>query len=128
MKKIYLLAAFTLALTACDSNDDNTSASSSSEVPARVTATIAESVASRAAGTQWAKDDKIGITINVMGEDENDETLYPTGYTNVCYTTEGDGEFKGTPLFFYWPMVVPAYYPYSDAQEVVPGNSGKLTA
>lgn len=127
MKKIYLLAAFALALTACDSNDDNTSATSS-RVPARVTASIAESVASRAAGTQWANGDKIGITINVKAEDENDETLYPTDHTNVCYTTDGGSEFKGDPLFFYWPMVVTAYYPYSDTQEVVPGNPGKLTA
>lgn len=57
MKKIYFFAAAALALAAC-SNDDKYA--DNEPVAARITANIGNSISSRAAGTVWAKGDKIG--------------------------------------------------------------------
>lgn len=101
MKKIILLAAVTLAMTACDKIDDNV-------VPvsgvAKITATIGESVTSRAAGTDWAENDRIGISATVDNVEK---------YVNIEYVTEhGDGNFTGNPIYFYKPMSLTAYYPF----------------
>lgn len=119
MKKIFIFAAAALALTACDSNEDNPVPSS---VAAKVTATIGESAVSRAVDQSWAIDDQIGISSTVG-------TMVGP-YINVLYTTEnGDGNFKGsTPLFFYKPMTLTAYYPFTGVEDTAPGTNGVIEA
>ena len=103
MKKIYLIAAAALALAACDNNNDDTPVPSS--VAAQITATIGESVTSRAGGTHWDADDRIGITA-VIG-------VTPEPFVNMRYTTAaGDGAFSGEPIYIYNPMTLTAYYPF----------------
>ena len=116
MKKTILLAAATLALASCDNND-----SLATSDAANITATIGESAVSRASETQWAPGDNIGIS-SFIGE-----TLTP--FINLKYTTEGDGKFTGaTPIFFYKPMTLVAYYPYAGAEGTTPGTNGFITA
>lgn len=104
MKKIYLLAAFSLALVACDNNDDNPVFS---PVVAEITATIGDSGMTRAGDTSWTEGDKIGIT-----------TTFGAGMkpsVNILYTTaKGDGVFEGEVIYIYNPMSLSAYYPFSD--------------
>lgn len=111
MKKIFLLAAAALVLTSCENNDDNT-------VPAgdyaRITATIGESVSSRANDTIWSPGDMIGISSTVG------TVVGP--YINLQYTTAaGNGEFKGTPLYFFKPMTLTAYYPFTGSEGTASG-------
>lgn len=108
MKKIILFAAAALALASCENNDDNT-------VPcpqqARITATIGEST--RAKDDTWNPGDKIGISSTVGPE------VGP--YINLEYTTDGNGEFIGSPLFYYKPMTLIAYYPFKGPENTAPG-------
>lgn len=118
MKKLILLAAAALALASCDNNVDNPD---NSPQPAKVYATIGETSISRAAETSWASGDEIGISSSV-GEVDGP-------YINVKYTTTGDGKFTGeTPLFFYKPMTLTAYYPFADEEGETPGDNGVITA
>lgn len=118
MKKIYLLAAATLALAACDSNDDNTLAS---PVAVQVSATIGESTLSRATDNLWSEGDSIGITATVGG------VVGP--FINVKYTTlDGNEKFTGNPLYFYKPMTLNAYYPFSGTEGTAPSIIEVVTA
>lgn len=113
MKKIFLLAAATLALAACN-NDDNPT---DQAVAAHITATICESLPTRASDNSWGSNDKIGIS----------STVGP--FINLEYTTEkGDGTFTGTPIFFYKKMTLTAYYPFTDDEGTAPGTDGIITA
>lgn len=48
-------------------------------------------------------------------------------YINVEYTTlEGDGEFTGNKLFFYKPMTLTAYYPFTGEEGTAPGTDGVI--
>lgn len=109
MKKIILLAAAAFALASCENNDDNIV---SSQEQLRITATIGESV-SRAKDTEWGQGDCIGIS----------STIGPAAvpYINLKYTTEGDGKFKGATLFYYKPMTLTAYYPFTGTEGEAPG-------
>lgn len=50
-------------------------------------------------------------------------------YSNVKYTTEkGDGEFTGNKLYFYNPMTLTAYYPFTGTENTAPGNAGLIEA
>lgn len=118
MKKIFIIAAAALALAACDKNDDT---QVSAPEAATVTATIGESTVTRVSESQWEAGDKIGIssTVGAVGGP----------YVNVGYTTDnGNGNFKGTPLFFYKPMTLTAYYPFAGTEGTVPGTDGIITA
>lgn len=118
MKKVFVLAAAALALAACDQNNENQDAS---PVAARIMGTIGESAVTRASDTSWAAGDAIGISSTVSG--------VAKPYVNVQYTTEkGNGEFKGTLLYFYKPMVLTAYYPFTGTEGTVPGNNGIIEA
>ena len=118
MKKIFLLAAATLALAACDQNNENPD---TTPVAVKISATIGESAVTRASGTSWAKGDQIGIS-SFVGE-----ALTP--FVNLRYTTqEGNGAFTGTPLFFYKPMTLTAYYPFAGEEGKVPGTNGIIAA
>lgn len=113
MKKIYILAAAALALTACDNNYDNPT----SQVSAKITATIGEATPSRASGNSWAPGDNIGITLGVG------ESLRP--HINIKYTTtDGGSEFTGNTLYFYNNMALTAYYPYAGEEGAAPGKDG----
>lgn len=111
-KRIYLIATVAFALVACGSNDDNPD---NSPEPVKVFATIGETTLSRASDTKWAAGDRIGIssTVGAVGGP----------YVNVKYTTAaGDGSFTGTPLFFYKPMALTAYYPFYGTEGKAPGT------
>lgn len=118
MKKIYILAAASLALVSCSNNDDNMTPS---QEGVRITAQIGQSATSRASETSWAAGDKIGISSSVG------DVVGP--FTNLQYTTlNGDGEFKGTTIFFYTPMTLTAYYPFTGTEGTVPGADGVIRA
>lgn len=112
MKKIYFFAAAALALAAC-SNDDKYA--DNEPVAARITANIGNSISSRAAGTAWAKGDKIGITTFRGGESK---------YVNMEYITEdADGKFTGTPMYFQdaqAEVTFTAYYPFTGTEGTAP--------
>ena len=103
MKLYIFLAATALTLAAC-TNDET--ATPDSPVALKVNASIG-TIDTRAAGTQWALGDQIGIS-TVEGTD--------TDYANVCY--EWDGSSFTTPpesaIYFQSPEVVTfhAYYPF----------------
>lgn len=103
--KIYLAAAFALALTACTNENDNP-IQADGEVAAQVIADIG-SVYTRVSGNAWTQDDEIGIS-TVDGT--------KTDYTNIPYKYDG-GTFKpsGVTIYFQSPEVVTfnAYYPYA---------------
>lgn len=108
MKKIFLIAAAAMALVACD-NDNNIL---NEPIEVRISASIGKSSSSRAAGTSWAAGDKIGLTM--VGR-----------YENMEYTTEsGDGNFKGTPMYFKNKVdqeTLIAYYPFDGTEGTAPG-------
>lgn len=107
MKKIFLLAAAVMALAACNNADNDVDG----PVAAKVTATIGQSALTRASETLWANGDKIGIT---MGD----------RYTNVPYTTAGNGVFTGDTMYFKnktEPVTLTAYYPFAGTKGTAPG-------
>lgn len=118
MKKIYILAAAALAFTACDNYEDNQPTSTNA---LHITAAIGESALSRAKDTTWSPNDSIGIssTIGTVVEP----------YTNVKYTTATGNkeEFTGTPLYYYKPMTLTAYYPFTGSEGTAPGLIGVVT-
>ncbi|MDE6287600.1 MAG: fimbrillin family protein, partial [Muribaculaceae bacterium] len=117
MKKYILLAVAAISITACNTADNNIDDS----IPAQVTATIGESARSRAADGEWTPGDCIGISSTVGS--------VAGPYINVKYTTaEGDENFDGAPLYFYKPMTLTAYYPFTGEEGTVPGNDGLITA
>lgn len=118
MKKIYIFAALaTLSLAACD-NNDNPDATSDA---LNITATIGESTLTRATDQKWDPGDQIGISSTVSG------VVGP--YVNVKYTTsDGSGNFSGDRLFYYKPMTLMAYYPYTGEKGTAPGANGIISA
>ena len=119
MKKIFLFAITSLVIASCDNNIEN---QFSNDNAAKVTATIGQSVTSRAEDNIWYEGDEIGIHSII-------ETLRGP-FVNLKYTTpDGDGIFTGdTPIFFYKPMVLAAYYPYTGTEGVAPGSDGIIHA
>lgn len=113
MKKVFLIAAATIALAAC-SNDDNYT---DEPVAAHISATIGKSALSRASETSWAKDDKIGVTMDDR-------------YTNMEYTTDGSGKFTGTTMYFKnkkEPVTLTAYYPFTGTEGTAAGKVAAST-
>lgn len=105
-------------LTACDNNDDKQPDSTGT---LQITASIGDSNLSRAENSEWQKGDCIGIS-SIVGEFEGP-------YVNVMYTTlNGDGVFTGSPLFFYKPMTLTAYYPFNGTEKSKPGVDGIISA
>ena len=101
--KYLFLGMAALAFTACS----NEEVINDGPVAAQVRAGI-EGVQTRAAGTSWDNDDKIGISCN-GGE---------TQYTNVSYTISdaSNGSFtSATPIYFQdlEEVTFSAYYPYT---------------
>lgn len=108
MKKYILLAAVAISLTACSTEDNYID----DPVAAHISATIGESVMSRASDISWGEEDNIGISMDDR-------------YLNLKYTTKnGDGTFEGTPMYFknkVEPVTITAYYPHA-------GNEGEAPA
>lgn len=125
MKKIYFFAAAALALAAC-SNDDNYA--DNGPVAAQITANIGESTMSRATGTKWDKNDKIGITTFR----ENEQGVNESKYVNMEYITENaNGVFTGTPMYFQdktKPVDFVAYYPFTGNQDTAPDPIEAVTS
>ena len=103
---LYVLPALLLASCAADEPWQSDGADGA----AVVSADIAGIVKSRASGTQWSLDDKIGIT----------GTSGSVAYCNVPYTTDGSGRFEaffgtGKGIFFQdnRTALFSAYYPYN---------------
>lgn len=116
MKKIYLFAAATLALASCTGTEDDP------VIPTEalnVSATIGESI-SRASDNTWDAGDRIGI-ISTVGN-------VAGPFINLEYVTPaGDGNFKGTPVYFYKPMTLVAYYPFTGQEGTDPGLIDAVT-
>ena len=98
----FALAAFALSLAACTNDNE---AIDNSPVAARINAEISDAVTTRASGTTWNENDRIGLT--GIG----------TQYDNVPYIMNG-GTFKedGEPIYFHTTeeVVFRAYYPYDE--------------
>ena len=107
--RIFAFAALALSLVACTNDNEVTD---NGPVAARINAEISNAVATRASGTTWDENDRIGLT--GIG----------TQYDNVPYIMNG-GTFKedGEPIYFHTTedVVFRAYYPYDE-------NGGTLTA
>lgn len=102
--KYFIFAAAAMTLAACSSDD----AADNGPVAAHVTAGIM-SAQTRASGTEWDENDKIGITAK-GGK---------TDYTNVEYTISdtGAGSFTSVnPIYFQdlEEVTFTAYYPYNE--------------
>ena len=103
-KKLFagLLSAGLLIAASCGSEGEP-AGGGGAPVAARVTASIG-AAQSRASGTVWGANDRIGIS--------------GAGYNNVPYITDGNGDFSpaGTGILFQSPEVVTfkAYYPYDE--------------
>ena len=121
MKKKYVLfAAAALTLAACSNEDEMPN---NGPVAAQVTAGIG-GVQTRASGTTWGNGDAIGISTTSNTQ---------TQYTNMKYTTTGDGNFThaadlggvASGIFFQDATEVVtfrAYYPHSGDEGTEPGQ------
>lgn len=103
MKTNFLaLATLAMIMAACSNDDDN-----NNQPTARFTAEIHDATLTRAAGTNWHENDEIGITAT--------GNAAMSQYTNIKYaTTNGDGNFTGSPIYFQDDNTVTftAYYPF----------------
>lgn len=126
-----LVAATALLLTAgCD--DENNEPGGNDSNAAIITASIStfHDVAppTRASGTTWAKDDRIGVTATTTGGQ--------TVATNIQYTTPaGDGAFTpvtttgqndGIRFSGKGEHTFTAYYPYKGDNGTLPGRAGGI--
>ena len=112
MKNICLTAAACMCLLASCSNDDKYEGLDRSGTKAEIYGNIAHS---RMAGTTWAQNDAIGVTVK-SGTEETASTLR----TNVQYvTTDATGAFTAAVdghdihLLGTGPWELSAYYPYN---------------
>lgn len=100
--RLFAFAALALSLAACTNDNEVTD---NGPVAARINAEISDAVATRASGTTWNENDRIGLT--GIG----------TQYDNVPYIMNG-GTFKedGEPIYFHTTeeVVFRAYYPYDE--------------
>ena len=92
-----------ISLAACNSEDKYID----EPVAARISATIGQSVETRATDEKWAEEDQIGITMGNI-------------YANVKYTaTNEDGTFTGSPMYFRNKqdlLTITAYYPFTGTE------------
>lgn len=120
--KYILIAATAVTLAAC--SNDNEPIADGNPVSAKVYAGIG-ALQSRAAGTAWDANDRIGIS----GASADGKT----SYTNIAYqTTGGDGNFtpaSGTGIFFQSldEVTFNAYYPYNAAGGTITANTQEQT-
>ena len=117
--RLILTSLLALSLAACtDGNDPMTPADG--EVAAQIVADI-NHVATRASGTVWTENDRIGIS-TVPGT--------KTSYANIPYAWNGTKfESEGTVIYFQSPEEVTfnAYYPFSGTVGTSAGIITKTT-
>lgn len=103
MKKYILLAAVSISLAACNTEDNYID----QPIAVQVRATIGGSDLSRAGDNTWNADDEIGISMSGR-------------YSNMQYTTkDGDGIFTGDVMYFrnkHESVTISAYYPYAGTE------------
>lgn len=119
MSAIMMAAAF--LFTGCEKENENTV--DNQPVKARITSTI-DGMATRAAGTAWAKNDRIGV----YAMNNNGLSIL----TNAPYvTTLGDGEFTAEGEEFYFQdktdVYFTAYYPFEGDDGTAPGTNGIIS-
>lgn len=120
MKQLFIFAFSVLALVSCNSGTDLPEAIGK-PVAAEVTAHIG--AVSRAAGTEWGENDRIGIS-GVSGTTTYSNVEYKiVNKTLGSFTPAGDGIFYQTTA----DVVFTAYYPFTGtngtAQATVTGNT-----
>ena len=95
--RLFAFAALAFSLAACTNDNE---VMDNGPVAARINAEISDAVATRASGTTWDENDRIGLT--GIG----------TQYDNVPGTFKEDGE----PIYFHTTeeVVFRAYYPYDE--------------
>lgn len=117
--KTKFLALATLALTLAACNNDN---ENNPQPTARFTAEIDGATLTRAAGTGWDQNDPIGITAT--------GNTAMSQYANVKYiTTNGDGNFTGSPIYFQnnQNVTFTAYYPFDGTEGTAAGKLNNNT-
>lgn len=118
MSAILIAAAFLLA--GCEKENENTV--DNQPVKASITSTI-DGMATRAAGTAWAKGDRIGVYAIKGGQEIRTNAPYVTTADNGVFTAE-DEEF-----YFQDKQDVQfiAYYPFGGADGTAPGALGTIS-
>lgn len=112
-------AMLTFTFTSC-SNDEIENLAE--PVAAQFSANISDVLETRASGTSWDKGDAIGITAS--GNDGM------AAYTNMKYTTtNADGNFTGTTIFFQntGNVTFSAYYPFTGTEKTPAGTINNNT-
>lgn len=117
MKSKYLVAAFALALVACN-NDETDNNVVNEPIAARFYGEISEAT-TRAAGTTWTVDDAIGVT----------GTSGSTTYTNIKYKYVAQSDpfavvTSGNEIYYQDGSEVEfkAYYPFSGTEKSAPST------
>lgn len=121
MKKYIYFAAAALMLAAC-TNDEMPEAADT-DVALKVNAAIEQNTPTRASGTTWAANDKIGITSVTTGTQ--------TRYTNMPYLYNGTSfEAEGGDIYFQdtYEVTFNAYYPFSGTAGTSAGTVSVSTA
>lgn len=120
MKSKYLVAAFALALVACN-NDETDNNVVNEPIAARFYGEISEAT-TRAAGTTWTVDDAIGVT----------GTSGSTTYTNIKYKYVAQNDpfavvTPGNEIYYQDGSQVEfkAYYPFSGTEKNAPSTVAK---
>lgn len=109
MKKYIFLAIATVALSAC--NKENEYQAENQQAVVRFTAEIASKTTSRATGMQWTAGDMVGVRM----ADATETTV--ARYDNMPYTASTAGDLTPTGTDMYYPLDgsnvgFSAYYPY----------------
>lgn len=108
--KCFFLAAAAVTLAACAQDDLQDNPLANGPVALGVTANI-DQVMTRASGTSFEENDKIGIyPVNTNGEVE-------TAQANIAYTYGTDNQFSATTPYYFQDresVKFCAYYPYNE--------------